>query len=137
MIFGFPACIDRLWHNLSRISDLCYGSNSRRFHQYIHLVDQVRFFIHIPSYLSPSVVFSLRSLRSFLMSPPSSPALQQLNRLERASPDFHDQLYSVLYGEEYVQCEQTLEGDDLMWLIEYLNKVCCHVTPLHSPLKHV
>ena len=64
------------------------------------------------------------------MSPPTSPALQRLHRLDRSSSDFHDQLHNVLRGEEYVQCEENLEGDDLVWLIDYLDKVRRHLALL-------
>ena len=57
------------------------------------------------------------------MSLPSSPALQPLHRLDRSSPDFQDKLCNILYGWEYVQCEQTLGDDDLIWFIDYLDKV--------------
>lgn len=56
---------------------------------------------------------------------PSSPALQQLRRLDRSSSDFHDQLSNVLYGEEYQQCVRNLQGDESVWLVDYLDKVCC------------
>ena len=69
------------------------------------------------------------------MSLPSSPALQQLNSLERSSPDFHDQFCNVLYGEEYVQCVPNIQGDDLAWLVNYLDKVRRRVALLRSPLK--
>jgi len=83
------------------------------------------------------------------MSSPSLPALQQLNRLDRSSPDFHDQLSNALYGEEYKKCVEEykkcgeeykkcvpkLQGDDLVWLVEYLDKVRCRVALPRSPLK--
>ena len=62
------------------------------------------------------------------MSSPSSPALQQLYHLDRSSPDFHDQLCNVFYESEYSQCVPNLVGDDLVWLVDYLDKVCCRVT---------
>ena len=71
------------------------------------------------------------------MSPPISPTLQRLNSLERSSPDFHDQLRSVLYGKDYVQCVPSLQGDDLAWLVNYLDEVRRRVVLLHSPLKSV
>jgi len=71
------------------------------------------------------------------MSPPISPALQQLSSLERSSPDFHDQLRSVLYRKDYVQCVSNLQGDDLAWLINYLDEVRRRVVVLHSLLKSV
>ena len=69
------------------------------------------------------------------MSSPSSSTLQQLHRLNRSSPDFHDQLCNVLYGEEYVQCVPNIEGEDLVWLVDYLDKVNRCVAPPHSLLK--
>ena len=67
------------------------------------------------------------------MSSPSSPTLQQLHRLDRSSPDFHDQLCNLFYGREYSQCVLSLQGDDLAWLVDYLDKVCRCVTFSHSP----
>jgi hypothetical protein len=63
------------------------------------------------------------------------PTLQQLDRLDRSSPDSHDQLNDVLCGEEYKECVPNLQGDDLAWLVDYLNKVCRRIAPPHSPLK--
>ena len=68
------------------------------------------------------------------MSPPSSPTLQQLHHLDRSSSGFHDQLSNLLYGEEYQQCAPNLRGDDLVWLVDYLDKVRRCVTFPHSPL---
>ena len=61
------------------------------------------------------------------MSSPNTPALQKLHRLKGSSPDFYDQLSDVLYGEEYQQCVPILQGDDLVWLVDYLDKVGYHV----------
>ena len=71
------------------------------------------------------------------MALPGSLVLQRLHRLNRSSFDFHDQLDNVLHGEEYAQYEKNLEGDDLMWLIDYLDKVVLHVAPPHALLKSV
>jgi hypothetical protein len=68
------------------------------------------------------------------MSPPSLSSLQELDRLDRSSPDYGDQLYGVLCEQEYVQCEEILEHDDLVWLIDYLDEVRCHFALYHSPL---
>jgi len=65
---------------------------------------------------------------------PNPPALQQLRRLDRSSSDFPDQLSNVLYGEEYQKSVPNLQGDDLAWLVHYLDKVCHHVTLPHTPL---
>ena len=69
------------------------------------------------------------------MSPPNYPALQQLYHLDQSSIDFHNQLRNVLYGEEYTQCVPSLQSDDLVWLVDYLDKVRCRATFPNSPLK--
>ena len=69
------------------------------------------------------------------MSSLRSPALQQLHLLDGSVSGFHDQLGNVLYGEEYRQCVPNLRGDDLMWLVDYLDKVRRRILPPHSPLK--
>jgi hypothetical protein len=56
-----------------------------------------------------------------MSSPPRT--LQQLRRLNKSSPDFHDQLCKALCGEEYKQCVPNLQGDDLVWLVGYLDNV--------------
>ena len=61
------------------------------------------------------------------MSSPRLLALQRLHRLDRSSSGFHDQLSRVLCEEEYRQCAPNLQGDDLVWLVDYLDKVRCHV----------
>jgi hypothetical protein len=69
------------------------------------------------------------------MSSPSTPVLQQLHRLDTSSSGFHDQLSNVLYGKEYRQCVPKLEGDDLVWFVDYLDGVRRHTARLHSPFK--
>ena len=69
------------------------------------------------------------------MSSPISPVLQQLDRLNRSSPDFHNQLSNVLYGEEYTQCARGLRNGDLVWLVEYLDQVRRHVALPCTPLQ--
>jgi len=71
------------------------------------------------------------------MSSPSLPALQQLDHLDGSSPDFLDQLGDILYGREYIECVPNLRGDDLVWLVDYLDKVRLRVALPHSPLKPV
>ena len=67
------------------------------------------------------------------MSSPSLPVLEQLRRLDKSLPGFHDQLSSILYGEEYQQCVPNLQGDDLVWLVDYLDKVRRHISIPRSP----
>jgi hypothetical protein len=57
------------------------------------------------------------------MPSPNFPILQQLDRLNESLSGFHDQLRDLLYGEEYKQCVPNLQGDDLVWLVDYLDKV--------------
>ena len=69
------------------------------------------------------------------MSSPSPPALQQLRRLDRSSPDFQDKLCNVLYGQDYVESLPNLRGGDVVWLVDYLDEVCRRVALPCSPLK--
>ena len=69
------------------------------------------------------------------MPSPSSLALLQFRHLDRSSPDFDDQLRNVLYGSEYNQYAPNIQGDDLAWLVNYLDEVCCRVSTPHSLLK--
>ena len=72
------------------------------------------------------------------MSLPTSPTLQQLYCLNASSSEFQDQLCNVFYGDEYRRCVQDLQGGDLVWLVDYLDKVRRYATLLHSqpkPLK--
>jgi hypothetical protein len=63
------------------------------------------------------------------MSSSAPPPLQQLSRLDRASSEFPQQLDNVLRGQEYKQCVLNLQGDDLTWLVNYLDEVCRPVDP--------
>ena len=69
------------------------------------------------------------------MPSPNFPALQRLHQLDKSSPDFPDKLCNVLYGEEYTKCVLILQGDDLVWLVDYLDQVRRHVSFPYSPLK--
>ena len=69
------------------------------------------------------------------MSLPSAPALQQLHRLNRLSSRFHDRLSGILYGEEYKRCVSSLNDNDLVWLVDYIDKACIHIALPHPPLK--
>ena len=71
------------------------------------------------------------------MPSPGAPVLQQLSLLDKSSPDFHGQLCHVLYGKEYNEYIPNLQGDDLVWLVDYLDKVRLRVALPHSPLKSV
>ena len=58
-------------------------------------------------------------------------ALGQLRRLDNSSPGFHDHLSHVLYGEEYKKWVPNLDGDDLVWLVDCLDKVRRHIVIPH------
>jgi len=60
---------------------------------------------------------------------PSRSPLEQLHRLDRSSLEFHDQVSNVLYGEEYKQWVPTIEGDDLVGLVGYLDEVLDNLDP--------
>jgi hypothetical protein len=68
---------------------------------------------------------------------PSLRILQTLHRLDRSSPRFHDKLTNVLYGEEYKRCVPILQGDDLVWLVDYMDEVRHPIALPQSPLKPV
>ena len=52
---------------------------------------------------------------------------QQLLHFNRSPSKLHDQLTNVLYSEEYKQWAQNLQGDDLVWFVDYLDKVHHHI----------
>jgi hypothetical protein len=69
------------------------------------------------------------------MDIPSHSVLQKLHNLDRSLSEFHDRLSNVLYGEEYTRCVKHLQGDDLAWLVDYLDQVRRHVVCFLSSLK--
>jgi len=60
--------------------------------------------------------------------------LNQLRRLDASSSTFHDQISSILCGEEYKRWMSNLQGDDLAGLTDYLDKVRHYVSLVRSPL---
>ena len=72
------------------------------------------------------------------MASPNLPVLRKFPSIDTSSSDFNDQLLKALYEEEYTQCLPNLEGDDLAWLVDYLDKVrSCELPPPQSPLNPV
>lgn len=67
------------------------------------------------------------------MSSASPSVLEQLRRLDKSSPKFHDRLSNVLYGEKYQKCAPNLPGDDSASVVEYLNGVRRHIAPFSLP----
>ena len=49
--------------------------------------------------------------------------LQKLYELNRASPQFHQQLGSFFRGSEYLTVLPDLRGGNLAWLVEYIDYV--------------
>jgi hypothetical protein len=74
-------------------------------------------------------------VRGTSMSPPSPPVFQGLERLDRPSSEFNSQLSNILVGQEYKQCVPNLQGEDLVWLVDYLDKVCRPIFLSPLPLK--
>ena len=66
---------------------------------------------------------------------PSHDLLKQLDRLDRSSSGFHDQVNNILYGEEYKQSVPNLRNNDLVWLVDYLDNVRRLIALSNSPLK--
>ena len=56
-----------------------------------------------------------------IMNPPDG--LKQLQDFDRASPQFHNHLSNFLRSEGYRSAVPNLQGEDLTWLVEYLDSV--------------
>jgi len=50
--------------------------------------------------------------------------LQELDRLDKFSPQFPDQLVSLLSGRLYKYRIRWLQDENASWLIDYLDNVC-------------
>ncbi|KAF9644868.1 kinase-like protein [Thelephora ganbajun] len=55
--------------------------------------------------------------------------LEQLRRLNRSSSKFQDQVSNILYGQEYKQWAQGVQSDDLVGLVDYLDKALDALDP--------
>lgn len=60
--------------------------------------------------------------------------LQQLRDLDTTSLQFHKQLSSCLRGSEYQSAIPNLQGEDLAWLVEYLDGVSLQTISTRSAL---
>jgi len=60
--------------------------------------------------------------------------LTHLRHLDTTSPTFQDQVSNILYGEEYTRWVSDIQGEDLMELVDYLDKVGRRISLLRSPL---
>ena len=63
---------------------------------------------------------------------PSNP-LQKLRDIDRTSPHFHHHLIDFLRGNEYQNIAPSLQGEDLTWLVDYLDNVGLHTVSPRSP----
>jgi len=83
----------------------------------------------------PRTVYSFNSVP--LPNTPMIPCkpLQQLHDLNRASPQFHDQLSNFLRGNEYRNGFPNLQSEDSAWLVEYLDSVSLRTTFIHPALR--
>lgn len=57
------------------------------------------------------------------MASPRSPTLAKLHRLQYNSPNFSRKLSKILREEDYKQCVQDIKGNELTWLLNYLDQV--------------
>ena len=76
------------------------------------------------------------------MTPPNP--LQKLRDLDRTSSHFHNQLINFLRGNEYQDAAPGLQGEDLVWFVDYLGNVSLHAVSPRStlttgtdPLRHL
>lgn len=60
--------------------------------------------------------------------------LRKLYELNRASPQFHQQLSSFFRGSEYLTVFPDLHGGNLAWLVEYLDNVSLQMVFLRAEL---
>ena len=69
------------------------------------------------------------------MNPPN--VLEQLRGFDRASPQFHKHLSNFLRSEGYRSAIPNLQGEDVAWLVEYLDSVSLYTVSLSSEPKTV
>ena len=118
---------------LIRVPDPLLEISADRFLAQVcaHSARRIQFGLILPSPNPPRTTSYTYSLPSHTqpmgipMAPPTSPALQNLHRLDFSSLDFQDQLCDALSGQEYVRCIPDLEEGALVWLANYLDEVFC------------
>ena len=59
---------------------------------------------------------------------------QQLRDLDKASPQFHEQVSNFFRGNVYQGALPSLQSESLVWLVEYLDSVRLKILPLESAL---
>ena len=53
--------------------------------------------------------------------------LEQLRGFDRTSPQFHKHLSNFLRSDGYRSAVPNLQGEDLAWLVEYLDSVSLYI----------
>jgi len=67
----------------------------------------------------------------------SDNVLKQLRGFDRTSSQFHKHLSSFLRSEGYRSAVPNLQGEDLAWLVEYLESVSLQtISPTYLPIEH-
>ena len=75
-----------------------------------------------PVFLRPWTVHLAPSLSSMTQAE----VLQQFKQRHRSSPQFLDQLTSLLSKNEYKECIPNLQDHEVVWLVNYPDKVCLY-----------
>ena len=83
----------------------------------------------------PFIYISQLSLVALLMAPLSSLTLEELLHFEVSSPDFPQQLENALREQDCEQYALNLGANDLIRLVDYLDKVRRHIPRYRHPLK--
>lgn len=59
------------------------------------------------------------------MNPPEP--LQKLHNLDKTSPQFYQEISEFIHGKDYRDAIPTLQGEGLVWLVEYLDGVSLQI----------
>ena len=94
-----------------------FGARARRFRRGIRASPSRRFTRHWPSQIS---IMSTHNV------------LKQLHGLDRTSSQFHKRLSGLLRSERYRSAVPNLQGEDLAWLVDYLESVSIQSISLKS-----
>ena len=163
-VLGFVPCrLCNMWRRRQRSwmivqstrrpcsSDACYGTKPRCSRSTEHFVDVIR---RLPCYIILEN-FGARACRfrrgiRVLPFPQTRQALQhwpsrtsimsthnvlkQLHGLDRTSSQFHKRLSGLLRSEAYRSAVPNLQGEDLAWLVDYLENVSIQsISPKSAP----
>ena len=133
-----PPCLPRAQGTPQAAASLCIiACGSLSDLPFIHLVDWGRHWVFIPTAGSPFIHKPPPHRNTFLMSSSNPTALRQLRHRGRSSPDFRNKLSNALSGEEYGGSVPNLQGNDLVALVDHLDKVYRPISLLCFLLKQV